>query len=284
MLLIGDFAGITGLSVKALRHYDEKSVLVPESVEDGSGYRLYAESQVRAGVVVRALRAAGVPLHAVGAVDGTNSAIDVLDTHRRLVLEERLKEDRVYEDTKKELRSLRAPVLVEERVRPRQPFVGRVLSVSADEAEALTNDEANDVFGELFERLARAGVKLSGRFWTTLRSGKRGQAELIGCWAVPEAVVGNWCGKDDITGILPARSDLVATWRPADGEELPDSATHPAIVAIFDALGARGIDLRLDRMEVHQTVRGQGEEDHAVEVSVCIGATQSGVRSLRPLY
>ncbi|MFF9654274.1 MerR family DNA-binding transcriptional regulator [Streptomyces sp. NPDC014622] len=34
MLRIGEFAGLTGLIVKALRHYDEKGVLVPADVDD----------------------------------------------------------------------------------------------------------------------------------------------------------------------------------------------------------------------------------------------------------
>lgn len=49
MLSIGEFASMTGLSVKALRHYDEKEVLVPADVDPGTGYRRYGEAQVRAG-------------------------------------------------------------------------------------------------------------------------------------------------------------------------------------------------------------------------------------------
>jgi DNA-binding transcriptional MerR regulator len=48
MMKIGEFAGITGLSVKALRHYDERAVLAPADVDERSGYREYGESQVRA--------------------------------------------------------------------------------------------------------------------------------------------------------------------------------------------------------------------------------------------
>ena len=82
MLSIGEFAGMTGLSVKALRHYDEKGVLVPRDVDPRSGYRRYGEDQVRAGVVVRALRAADVPLadvaHSVAAGDG-RAALEAID-------------------------------------------------------------------------------------------------------------------------------------------------------------------------------------------------------------
>lgn len=36
MLKIGEFAGLTGLSVKALRHDDETRALVPADVDDRS--------------------------------------------------------------------------------------------------------------------------------------------------------------------------------------------------------------------------------------------------------
>lgn len=53
MLSIGEFAGLTGLSVKALRHYDEKGILVPVEADENSGYRRYGEEQVRDGAVIR---------------------------------------------------------------------------------------------------------------------------------------------------------------------------------------------------------------------------------------
>ncbi|WP_146087773.1 hypothetical protein [Rathayibacter sp. AY1D7] len=61
---------------------------------------------------------------------------------------------------------------------------------------------------------------------------------------------------------------MVATWRPRDGEELPEGTLHPAIVALFDAAGDSG--LRLDGVEVRQTVLGEGPEDVAVEVSLTV--------------
>lgn len=67
MLRIGEFAALTGLSVKALRHYDETGVLVPAEIDGRSAYRRYAKRQVRSGLVIRALRDAGVPLPAVSA-------------------------------------------------------------------------------------------------------------------------------------------------------------------------------------------------------------------------
>ena len=90
MLSIGEFAGITGLSTKALRHYDEKRVLVPAWTDPASGYRYYAEDQVRVGVVARSLRAVGDPLPLVAQALATGDAVTVVESHRSSVLAGRL--------------------------------------------------------------------------------------------------------------------------------------------------------------------------------------------------
>ena len=62
MLSIGRFARLSGLTVKALRHYDEVGLLRPAHVDEWTGYRWYERSQVREGVAVRRLRELRVPL------------------------------------------------------------------------------------------------------------------------------------------------------------------------------------------------------------------------------
>lgn len=267
MLGIGEFAGLTGLSVKALRHYDEKVVLVPAEVDDVSGYRRYGEGQIRAGVVVRTLRDAGVPLPAVAAVVAAGGARDALTEHRRRVLEDRASEDRAFAAAEGVLCGLAVPVAVVEREMARQPFVGQVISLSVDDAGSLSDEDANAVFGALFKQLQASGLGPSGQFWSTLRAGERG-VEVVCCWPSTSEVDDEWCGPQTYAGVLPARTELVATWRPAGGETLPEDATHPAIVALFDAIADRQVELR--GMEVRQTVLGESDEDYAVEVSVSV--------------
>jgi len=62
LLSIGPFAKITGLTVKALRHYDRIGLLAPAHVDDSSGYRYYALAQARTAEAIRKLRALDVPL------------------------------------------------------------------------------------------------------------------------------------------------------------------------------------------------------------------------------
>lgn len=61
-LAISDFASRVGLTVSALRFYDDAAVLKPVHVDGQTGYRRYSMSQVSAGRLLRQLRAAGMPL------------------------------------------------------------------------------------------------------------------------------------------------------------------------------------------------------------------------------
>jgi DNA-binding transcriptional MerR regulator len=64
LLGIGDFSRYAGLSVRMLRHYDERGVLVPAEVDQSTGYRRYTPEQLRVAGRIRSLRDAGcgIPL------------------------------------------------------------------------------------------------------------------------------------------------------------------------------------------------------------------------------
>jgi DNA-binding transcriptional MerR regulator len=68
LLPIGRFAISTGLTVKALRHYDEVGVLRPARVDEATGYRFYALGQIRTAAAIARLRALELPLSEVSAV------------------------------------------------------------------------------------------------------------------------------------------------------------------------------------------------------------------------
>jgi DNA-binding transcriptional MerR regulator len=62
---IGEFARRSRLSLKALRLYDERGVLVPARVDQASGYRYYGTAQLEAARLVVMLRQLQLPLKAV---------------------------------------------------------------------------------------------------------------------------------------------------------------------------------------------------------------------------
>jgi DNA-binding transcriptional MerR regulator len=62
LLGIGDFARMTLLSVKMLRHYHELDLLPPAAIDPANGYRLYEAAQVPTAQVIRRFRELGMPL------------------------------------------------------------------------------------------------------------------------------------------------------------------------------------------------------------------------------
>jgi DNA-binding transcriptional MerR regulator len=62
---IGEFARRSRLSLKALRLYDERGVLVPSRVDQASGYRYYDTAQLEEARLVVMLRQLQLPLAAV---------------------------------------------------------------------------------------------------------------------------------------------------------------------------------------------------------------------------
>jgi DNA-binding transcriptional MerR regulator len=67
-LSIGDFSRATHLSIKTLRHYHDRALLVPSAVDAGSGYRRYAIEQIPAAQVIRRFRDLDMPLEQIRAV------------------------------------------------------------------------------------------------------------------------------------------------------------------------------------------------------------------------
>lgn len=77
LLPIGQFARLSRLSVKQLRHYDELGLLAPAYVDADSGYRYYRRSQARQALSIGLLRSLDVPLPVVAEVlSGTADALD----------------------------------------------------------------------------------------------------------------------------------------------------------------------------------------------------------------
>ncbi|MBF6357949.1 MerR family transcriptional regulator [Nocardia higoensis] len=59
---IGEFARLSNLSVKTLRHYHDIGLLAPAEIDPGSGYRRYRTDQVEQALLIRRLRLLDMPL------------------------------------------------------------------------------------------------------------------------------------------------------------------------------------------------------------------------------
>jgi DNA-binding transcriptional MerR regulator/effector-binding domain-containing protein len=62
LLSIGEFATVTHLSIKTLRHYHETGLLAPERIDRHSGYRYYSTDQVPTAQVIRRFRDLDMPV------------------------------------------------------------------------------------------------------------------------------------------------------------------------------------------------------------------------------
>lgn len=78
LLSIGRFAALTGLTVVALRHYDDVGLLEPAHVDPSSGYRWYAPTQGTRAQIIRRLRELDVAIPDVRAI------LDAIGDGRRL--------------------------------------------------------------------------------------------------------------------------------------------------------------------------------------------------------
>ena len=83
-LSIGTFSRVSGLTVKALRHYDEIGLLEPARVDEWTGYRYYGLEQARTAEAIRRLRALEVPLDEIRALLGADEPVvrERLAVHR----------------------------------------------------------------------------------------------------------------------------------------------------------------------------------------------------------
>jgi DNA-binding transcriptional MerR regulator len=85
LIPIGQVARLAGISVGALRHYDELDLLRPADVDRFTGYRRYRRDQVETAQVIRRLRDLELPIEDIRAV----LASDDPDEQRRLLASHR---------------------------------------------------------------------------------------------------------------------------------------------------------------------------------------------------
>lgn len=65
MMSIGEFARLCRVTVKTLRHYEKVGVLMPEMIDEASGYRYYTACQMQRMNTIAALKHAGFTLEEI---------------------------------------------------------------------------------------------------------------------------------------------------------------------------------------------------------------------------
>ncbi|MCL5292402.1 MAG: MerR family transcriptional regulator [Actinobacteria bacterium] len=143
MYSIGEFSRATGLSIKALRLYHERGILVPHRIDEDSGYRYYDAANIERARIVRFLRDIDFSLNDIAEIlDGASADGDGI---------------RFLEDK-------RADILV--KIRRQKEIVRNIDLLIASEKEAamaLKNGEF-EVEEQTLDTLLIAGIRFKGKY------------------------------------------------------------------------------------------------------------------------
>lgn len=158
---IGEFARLTHLSVKTLRHYHESGVLEPTEVDSLTGYRRYDIAQLPEAHLVRRLRALDLPLSEVR--DALRAQDEV--TRNAIVLRHLDRLEQQLSQTHAAVQSLRA--LLSDpgsnvNVTYRHEAATRAVSIRGRTDRDGIDAWCAEVFPELYGALATAGFLPTG--------------------------------------------------------------------------------------------------------------------------
>jgi DNA-binding transcriptional MerR regulator len=156
LMPIGRFSRLIGLTVKALRHYDELGLLRPASVDPDTGYRFYVAAQAPLAEAIRTLRRLEVPLDDIATLLVSDDPAEV----RRLLVDHQSRTAVRSAELKEILQGL-------------QPLIDGKDTVMGTPAETLDRDAHR-----------RLGVDLFNKTWTLME--KEGRTveeddELVHC-------------------------------------------------------------------------------------------------------
>lgn len=129
MFSIGEFSKISGLTVKAIRFYHDKQILIPSHVDSGSGYRTFDDKNVETAKTIVALREMEFSVDEIKSIfaecDQDQDLLTQLDT-RKSELEKKIKTQTeivkkiecVIEQLRQEKNTLSFDHVIEERELP----------------------------------------------------------------------------------------------------------------------------------------------------------------------
>ncbi|MBI4744875.1 MAG: MerR family transcriptional regulator [Actinobacteria bacterium] len=143
MYSIGEFSRISGLSIKALRLYHEKELLIPTLIDDQSGYRYYDHKNVERARIIKYLRDMEFSLSDIGEIlKDANDEADVVE---------------FFEKKKKEILS---------RIHQQKNIIKNLELIIKTEKEAVMalNHTEFEVEEKEFDTLLIAGVRYKGKY------------------------------------------------------------------------------------------------------------------------
>lgn len=160
---VGDLARLTGVTVRALHHYDEIGLVRP-SQRTAAGYRLYTDADVLRLQQVLLFRELGLPLDEIAAaIDASESREELLRQHKGVLLAKRARLDAM-------LAALDAALVADQKGQPMQPDDVKKLFDGFDPAKY--EDEARDRWGDTdaYKESARRTKTYGKAEWTQIQA------------------------------------------------------------------------------------------------------------------
>ena len=279
-MLIGQFAQLTGLSVRTLRWYDEEGVLSPTHVDHDSRYRRYTLHQLDDAITIRTLRDAGVPLPTVLRVMDESDAMDAsaaVDRARAELIERRAREDAALVRADHAIGLHERSWEITDRHEPAQAFVAlsTVVPVPGTEDDQQLS-ETNERILRLMTRMQRVTPVDARTGWLSFGPGDDGTTVTV---TVAQPVDGpppdllDALGDGATTGLVPARRELSLDRRiPVDE---PDLLFDPGVLALIREAVRRGLHPDVDHLRQYLPVPAEDSGDaepaaHVVRLALLV--------------
>lgn len=272
MLSIGLFAQQSGLTVKALRHYDEIGLLAPARVDDFTGYRSYAASQLREAATIATLRGIGLPLAEIAKVLGDPSAITTqLASFADDRSAAREREDRMLAEGRKLLDGYQVQTPIGSRPAPTQPWFGYSVAMPMDaDSSDEEVDTANERFDAFFAALHSAGCQPQPWWWLSFREMLDNDAVAL-VWCIPVASAPGTEVLDALAaqgyavehGVLPERTERYLALGPEPAISDDFTVPHPGLVRLWEEVA--------DDCDVRQSYRMTPEGTVEIEFVTDVG-------------
>lgn len=250
LLSIGRFARLSGLTVKALRHYGAIGLLEPAGVDDATGYRYYSLGQLADAAAIARLRELEVPLDECGAIVRERNPREVrkrLESHRARL-------ERKVAETHRLVESLEAFINDPEGLRARttlekvelkeveaQPALTMRSQTTPEELDSVISEGINGVAAYL----RAIGARGAGPpFTLSSDPDEEGKIAVAIGWPTAEELPGR--GRVESL-LLPAGR---GAWAVNRG---PYSALVGAYRALYEWIVEQGCDVADDPREIYYT-------------------------------
>jgi len=177
-LRIGDLARLGGVSVRMLRHYHEIGLLVPDKVDDWTGYRSYGEDKLEALRFIVTLKDLGIELAVIRQIMQQQQPSAYLHTvliaRRKAIVAEISDSRSMLAGVDRQLEFTASPSLYNDpeqkpmttitvEVKPTEPrLVAQLSAVSESWAATDIGPVIQPLYPELIARMAKANVAAVG--------------------------------------------------------------------------------------------------------------------------